>query len=222
MLNRQQARDVDRRAIEDYGMSGLVLMENAARGCVDYLLQQGVSGSVAICCGGGNNGGDGFAMARRLELLGHAVEVFLFASEDRLQGDAAANYAILQRAQTPLFHAADWSEETLGNRLRNAQWIVDALLGTGAKGAPRPPYDRVLETLNAVDANKLAIDLPSGMDCDSGKVASVAFRGDHTCTFVDRKLGFAAETAPQFTGRVCVVDIGIPKKLMEEVLAEAS
>src|SRR5438132_525086 len=96
-LNRQQSQEVDRRAVAEYGMSSLVLMENAGRGLADKLAELGVRGPVIICCGRGANGGDGFVLARHLDLRGVKVRVALWADPDELRGDAAANYAILSR-----------------------------------------------------------------------------------------------------------------------------
>lgn len=198
-------------------MCGLVLMENAGRGCTDTLCQLGVAGPVVICAGKGNNAGDGFVIARHLDLRGHAVRVLLFGRPDELQGDAAANYAILVKAGVPIevFPALD--EARLAEALAGAAWIVDALLGTGARGEPRPPLDRVLEQLNASPARKLAVDLPSGLDCDTGQPAAQTFRADHTCTFVAGKRGFAAAAAGPYVGQVHVLDIGVPRKLLAQL-----
>ena len=116
-LSREQVREVDRRAIEEYGISGLVLMENAGRGCADKLCQLGVSGPVVICCGRGNNAGDGFVIARHLDLRGCEVRVLLFCDPSDLRGDAAANFSILAKCDVPVHvvSAADdtsWESET--------------------------------------------------------------------------------------------------------------
>src|SRR5213593_3262175 len=95
-LTRDQVRELDRRAIEEYGMSGLVLMENAGRGCVDMLCELGCKGPVVIVCGKGNNAGDGFVIARHLELRGYTCRVLLLSPPHELRGDAAANFTILQ------------------------------------------------------------------------------------------------------------------------------
>jgi NAD(P)H-hydrate epimerase len=103
----------------------------------------------------------------------------------------------------------------LEQELQGADWIVDALLGTGARGEPRPPLDEVIRRLNRQDARRLAVDLPSGLDCDTGQVADATIRADHTCTFVAAKAGFRAETAREFLGQVHVLDIGVPRRLVE-------
>ncbi len=214
-LTRQQVRSVDRRAIDEFGMSGLVLMENAGRGCALVLLRLGVRGRVVIACGKGNNAGDGFVIARHLDLKQIPVSILLFADPAELTGDALANYNIVGLSGIPVRvcrRAEDAAPFALG-----AEWIIDALLGTGASGPPRPPLDRAISLLNAAAGRKLAIDLPSGLDCDSGIAAEPTFRADHTCTFVASKVGFANPAAAEYVGKVHVVDIGVPRRLLEEV-----
>jgi NAD(P)H-hydrate epimerase len=209
--------------VEQYGVSGLVLMENAGRGCADVLCQLGIAGPVAICCGAGNNGGDGFVIARHLDLRGEAVKVLLWADPGRLRGDAAENYRIIAQAGPPIVpFGAEHDSEHLAAELADADWIVDALLGTGASGEPRAPLAEVIAQLNAHPGKKMAVDVPSGLDCDTGSPASHTFRADHTCTFVAAKLGFAAAAARVYLGRLHVLDIGAPRRLVEEVLAERS
>ena len=217
-LNRSQSRQVDRRALEEYGLCGLVLMENAGRGVVDMLCQLGIPGPVVICCGKGNNAGDGFVIARHLDLRGHPVRVVLCADPTELTGDAGVNFRILQKTDVPIgqFSLADVA--ALDRQLAEAAWIVDALLGTGAQGEPRPPLDTVIDRLNSAAAPKLAVDLPSGLDCDTGRPARHTVRAAHTCTFVAPKPGFLVPGAERYTGRLHVLDIGIPRRLLEEML----
>lgn len=218
-LTRAQVRQVDRRAIETYGISGLVLMENAGRGVVDRLCEIGIDGPVVVCCGKGNNAGDGFVIARHLDLRGFDVRVLLWAVAEELSGDAAANFRILQKTDVPIEVFGDAADpQRLDGFLAGAGWIVDALLGTGARGEPRPPLDTVIDRLNAAAARKLAVDLPSGLDCDTGEPARHTVRAAETCTFVAAKPGLLAAGAERYTGRVHVLDIGAPRKLVEEVL----
>ena len=219
VLTREQIRSVDRRAIDEYGMTGLVLMENAGRGCVDVLCGIGIAGPVVICCGPGNNGGDGFVIARHLDLRGFAVRVLLFCEPAKLQGDALANFAILAKCNMPIHIFGNRHDSArLAELRRGADWIVDALLGTGSRGEPRPPLDAVIDQLNASTAKRLAVDLPSGLDCDTGEPARHTFRADHTCTFVAAKPGFANPVARPFVGQLHVLDIGAPRKLIDEIL----
>ena len=226
-----QVRDVDRRAIDDYGMTGLVLMENAGRNAAELLRSIGISGRVVACCGKGNNGGDGFVIARHLEKAGVDVRVLLCVPPDSLTGDAAANFQILQRAQTPIaVPPIDWNTE-----LGKVDWIVDALLGTGSQGALREPFVSAVKAINSAVAKVFAVDVPSGLDCDTGRPLcdqrsevdaqpqaenplrdDVCVRADHTVTFVARKAGFDLPGASEWTGRVHVADIGVPLKLLSD------
>lgn len=229
LFTREQCRALDRRAINDYGMSGLVLMENAGRGCVDVLERLGIDGPVIILCGKGNNAGDGFVIARHLEIRGHDCRVLLLAPPDTLTGDAATNFAILQKTKVQIMDLAGRAGIGTGDshtvsaevlkqldaQAANAAWIVDALLGTGTRGEPRPPYDIAIDWMNTQPAWKLAVDLPSGLDCDTGQPAAHTVRADHTCTFAAMKIGFTQPAAKPFLGTVHVCDIGVPPQLIE-------
>jgi NAD(P)H-hydrate epimerase len=221
VLNRDQVRQIDRRAIQDYGIPGIVLMENAGRGVADTLWRLGIKGQVIVCCGRGNNGGDGLVVARHLDLRQVPVKVLMWCDPDRLEGDAATNYQILARTDVPVEIMPDLAERWPGavKELTEADWIVDALLGTGATGSPRPPVDRALRHGNASRARRLAIDVPSGVDCDTGEVAEVAFRAHHTCTFVAPKPGLLATSAQGYVGQLHVLDIGAPRNLIQDVWA---
>lgn len=214
-ISREQARQLDRRAIEEFGMASVMLMENAGRGVADSLCALGIEGPVMICCGVGNNGGDGYVVARHLDLRGYEAQVLLFADPEKLSGDAALNYRVLEKSDMPI---RQLEPTDLEQQLAGAAWIVDALLGTGARGEPRPPLDQVIDLINAQAAPVLAIDVPSGLDCDTGQAAAHTIRAAHTCTFVAAKPGFTAEGAQGYTGVVHVLDIGAPRKLVEAVL----
>jgi NAD(P)H-hydrate epimerase len=224
VLTRSQVRSVDQRAIDDYGMSGLVLMENAGRGCVDELISLGVSGPVVIACGKGNNGGDGFVIARHLDNRGFEVRVLHFGDAVELKGDALANYNILVSAAVPIEQFAGTpldadALERIHSCLASANLIVDALLGTGATGAPREPLATAIRLINDAAAPKLAIDIPSGLDCDSGEAANPTVIADHTCTFVAMKPGLLSPSAARYCGTLHVIDIGVPRKLVAEIVA---
>lgn len=220
VVTRAQSRRVDRIAIEEFGMSGLVLMENAGRGATDVLCRLGIGGPVAVCCGKGNNGGDGFVIARHLALRGHEVRVGLFGERPEIAGDAAANLQILERAgqQIRQFRSVEDCAR-LTEWLGGAVWIVDALLGTGARGEPAPLLAAAIDAINASPAHKLAVDLPSGLDCDTGVPATSTVRADHTCTFVAAKIGFKAPMAASYVGQVHVLDIGAPRQALERAIA---
>jgi NAD(P)H-hydrate epimerase len=218
-LTRDQVRRVDQAATRRFGMSGLVLMENAGRGCADVLCELGIQGPVAICCGKGNNAGDGFVLARHLLLRGHAVDVFMWSDPRALTGDAAANYEILVRAGVRVeVQPPTQPLESVVERLSRADWIVDALLGTGAQGPPRPPLDLVIRHVNGLRARRMAVDLPSGLDCDLGTIADPTFRAACTCTFVAAKPGLRHPLAAPFVGQLRILDIGTPPAVLRYVL----
>lgn len=218
-LSREQVRRVDAHAIQHWGIPGMVLMENAGRGAADLLCRLGISGPVVVCCGRGNNGGDGLVLARHLNLRGHPVRVILWCRPEELSGDAATNFAILARTDVPIeWFAQGHDARRFEQAAAGAAWLVDALLGTGARGKPRPPYDAAIDALNATAAPKLAVDVPSGLDCDTGLPDGTAIRAAHTATFVAMKPGFLVPGSRRFTGEVHVLDIGVPWKLVEETL----
>jgi NAD(P)H-hydrate epimerase len=157
-------------------------------------------------------------IARHLDLRGVNVRGVLLTAPEKLRGDAAANFAILERCDVPIADlSAAFDAERFAASLDGAEWIVDALLGTGATGAPRPPFDAAIERMNATASKRLAVDLPSGLDCDTGHAAQPTCRADHTCTFVAEKIGFANAAAWPYLGTVHVLDIGAPRKLIEEI-----
>jgi hydroxyethylthiazole kinase-like uncharacterized protein yjeF len=217
-LTRDQCRELDRRATDAYGIASLVLMENAGRGAVDVLERLGVDGPVVILCGKGNNAGDGFVIARHLDIRGHACRVLLLCPAEELTGDAATNFAILEKTNVPI------KTFDIGLTAQDADWLVDAMLGTGARGEPRPPIDAAIEWFNArpVKTRAMAVDVPSGLDCDTGQPAAHTVRADHTCTFAALKIGFTQPVAREFTGTIHVCDIGAPPRLIDDVLTSQS
>ncbi len=216
-LSRQRASLLDQRATAEYAIPGIVLMENAGRGVADHLVALGTRGTVVICCGPGNNGGDGFVIARHLDLRRVAVKVFAWGDDDRRPADSATNFQVLLRSGIPLVRGS--GSEELARELSGAGWIVDALLGTGSRGEVRSPLGDVITAVNASGVPVMAVDLPSGLDADTGLPAGHTIRALHTCTFVAYKPGFLTPGADRFTGQVHVLDIGAPRKLVDEMLA---
>ena len=218
-LTCQQIRELDVLAIEHVGIPGLALMENAGRGTAEFIYDSLIDpkhASVLILCGAGNNGGDGFVVARHLHNAGVNATVALAVPPDRPTGDAAVNLRVVERMNIPLLHA--FEAEGLAQvraAAEQADVIVDALLGTGSRGAPRGTMGELVEIANAVPrARRIAIDIPSGLDGDTGESHEPCFRADATVTMVAAKAGFVAPQARPFVGRVVVVDIGVPRELI--------
>lgn len=213
-LTRDEVRAYERDAIERVGLPGVVLMENAGRSCADLLERQGIDGPVLVLCGKGNNGGDGFVIARHLKLRGYEVRVALGARPASLLGEARVMFEALTHCGVPILDEAGVSAGLMLAELdvlsHEADWIVDALLGTGVVGNPRPPYDTVIDWANAERGKRFAVDLPSGLDCDSGVPGAPTIRADVTCTFVSPKTGFANPLAAPYVGEVYVAGIGAP------------
>jgi NAD(P)H-hydrate epimerase len=221
VFSTEQSRRIDQIAIEEYGMPSVVLMENAGRSVVETLVALGFRGPVLIACGRGNNAGDGLVIARHLRNREIPVRVFLFAPGEKLSGDAATNLHILRKMEVPFYEVPDFQEiasTPWTQAMNESDLLIDALLGTGATGAPRPPMDRVVEQMNASGKPILAIDLPSGFDADSGQPAEPAVRATHTCTFVTPKTGFTTEGAEEHVGQIHVMDIGIPRQIIDQVM----
>lgn len=214
-LTRAESREVDRIALDDYGLSGLVLMENAGRGVADALERLGIGGPVVIACGKGNNAGDGLVIARHLDLRGHAVHVLFWSDPEELRGDAQTNYRILAKTAVSIsvLSPAQWPRH-----FDDAAWIVDALLGTGAQGTPRSPLAEVIDELNAAGPPVLAVDIPSGLDCDTGEPSAHTIRAAHTCTFYANKVGLTRPAAAPYVGWVEVLDIGAPRGILDAIL----
>jgi NAD(P)H-hydrate epimerase len=221
VLTRDESRRVDEIAIERFGIPGLVLMENAGRGVVDVLLEIDSAPRAIVLCGKGNNAGDGFVIARHLKIRGVDVRVVLLAAANELTGDARRNYDILRHCDVPLAdlsHAC--SPAQLDEHASGATWLVDALLGTGAHGEPREPLRSAILWMNAQPARRLAVDVPSGLDCDTGEAAGATVRADVTCTFVAAKPGLLVPQAAPYVGRLHVVSIGVPPSVIEDVLGQ--
>jgi NAD(P)H-hydrate epimerase len=210
VLSREQLKGCDRKVIEEWGLPGVVLMENAGRGAAELLTSLGIVGPVVVCCGKGNNGGDGFVMARRLAMSGVDVRVHLFAAPQELAGDAAINFRVLSRCGISVVaHEGTDNGSAFQGELDRAEWIVDALFGFGLSGPVRPPFDRVIAAINASPAKVFAVDIPSGLDADTGRPLGCAVVADHTATMLALKTGFARPEARPFLGRVHLIDIGV-------------
>lgn len=214
-LTRAQVREVDRIAVEQFGMTGLVLMENAGRNaaqvCLDAFEKEH---PFIIVCGTGNNGGDGCVMARHLHNAGRNVTLLAMGAEDRRSGDLRSNLNILRKMRVPIIEA--FGPGDLFEISHSRCVLIDAILGTGFQGEVRDEAAAIIQTMMSVERHAVvAVDIPSGLDADSGEPSNAAVRADITLTFVDAKIGFTMPSASAFVGRVEVIDIGVPVQAIE-------
>ncbi len=172
-LSTAQIREVDRVAIEEFGMNSLVLMENAAIGCVSWLAKRyggnGLLPRVAILCGTGNNGGDGLAIARHLHVMGWPCTVLSSGSPERFSPDAKSNYEVLVCGDQLFDVCWPTSSDEIADALDGKDLILDWLLGTGAAGAPRAPMDELIRAANRTAAVRIAVDIPTGVNSETGE-----------------------------------------------------
>jgi len=224
LLTAAQMRELDRAAIEDIGVPGIVLMENASRGVFDVIdgeFEELEGKRALVVCGKGNNGGDGFAVARHLLNAGAVPDVVLAAKPSDIEGDARINLDICRKMKIPVTSITDPRKlSPLRRRAAAADLVVDALLGTGVKGEVKPFYLKVINILNRVDCPVFSVDVPSGINVDEGRVYNGAVDADHTVTFGAAKVGLFMQPAASYAGNVYVVDIGIPGRLLDELKSD--
>jgi len=213
---RDEIRQFDRHCIEKLGVPGIVLMENAGRQIAEAavrMLEEAEFRHVVLMAGHGNNGGDGFVVARHLAVHGYTTEVILVGRSDEVKGDARINLDILE-AMHFYVHEVDGPPDDILRELRptllGADLILDALLGTGAEGQVREPYAGVIDAVNRAGKAVLAIDIPSGLDCDTGRPLGPTIRAARTVTMAAMKAGFRNPEAAAYTGQVVLADIGVP------------
>lgn len=221
-LTRDEVRELDRRAIEGFGVPGVVLMENAGRGCAELLMRLNPERKpTVILCGPGNNGGDGFVIARHLDNAGWPVKVHIVARHNRQAGDADINFDILYASGIEFTqYRPDYFEQSHRDlflrQFAVAGWVVDALFGNGLTRALGAPFDWLTGVVNESGKPILAVDIPSGLDCDTGEPLGPCVKATHTATFVALKRGFLNPNSKQWTGEVHVIDIGAPRVLVED------
>ncbi len=246
LVTAEEMRSLDEEAIKKIGIPSIVLMENAGLKTAQIIEKEysPLKGkSVYIFCGPGNNGGDGMVVARHLFNQGIKVKIFLLGKKEKLKKDAARNLAItekmgisikeitssediesLKKELTPSPFPLPYGEriKVRGKRkflyyeLKEVEVVVDALLGTGSKGAPRGLMKEAITLINKYSKNILALDIPTGVDADTGEVAGEAVKADHTITFAYPKRGLYLYPGMDYAGKIKVVDIGIPSTLEEK------
>lgn len=227
VFTRAAVREVDRLGAQEFGLPSIVLMENAAVHCADIaldVLADRDGARAIILCGPGNNGGDGFAVARHLSNQGVDTLIVLAAPRGQYEGDAAANLHVAERMGLAIEEVDPW--DALGSFRAAVQGVgrpglvIDALLGTGLDRPVREPIASLIAEINTLRKSGvpvLAVDIPSGLDCDTGEPLGVAVRATVTVTFVGLKRGFLSLAAQPYVGDVVVADIGVPRALVERL-----
>jgi len=209
VVTAQQMRDMDRRASEEFGIPGVVLMENAGRAVVDAVQRECgcLRGKRAVVfCGPGNNGGDGFVIARYLHLAGTDCTLLFVGTAENLKADARAHHEIAHRLKLNFLSAGSVVERDA--LLARADFVIDALLGTGVKSAPRTEIATQIEAINGVTCPVFAVDVPSGVDADTGEMPGAAVKATHTVTFAYPKLGLLLFPGAEHVGKLHTADIG--------------
>jgi hydroxyethylthiazole kinase-like uncharacterized protein yjeF len=216
IVTNAEMRNIDTRAMQKLGIPSTVLMENAGRGCVDVIENYFDPESLKVCilCGKGNNGGDGFVIARHLQNRGAEVEIILLGKATSLKGDSRINYALAKKSGLPIH---EFIEPKTIKRTIDAfapGVIVDAVFGTGFKGSLQPKYRAVFDIVNSYDAFVLSVDIPSGINGDNGQCDRTCIVADATAAMCLPKRGHYLYPGRELCGDVFVVDIGVPYTLI--------
>ncbi len=219
-LTREDSRAADAHTIDNIGIPGMVLMENAGRTIYQKVMEiLNIRGglTVYILAGKGNNGGDGFVVARYLLEQQVNVRVFHVGSADEYSGDAETNFDILRKLSGNTYYTPTVAALTeLTEEMLPADVIVDGLLGTGIKGAPRSPFDGFIEWINSYNAPTVAVDIPSGVDANTGQTPGTAISAEATVTMGFVKTGLLFSPGREFAGEVTVADISVPQSALDQ------
>jgi hydroxyethylthiazole kinase-like uncharacterized protein yjeF len=221
VVGSSEMKEMDRMTIEEMEIPGSVLMENAARGAARAFLGHfapAPDSHVVVLCGPGNNGGDGYVMARYLHQAGLKVTVIVLAEARKITGDALLNLNIIRRIGLDNLEAPGPDKwEKSSSLLSTCDFIVDAILGTGLNAPVRDFYQSVIEEVNNSKKPVFSVDIPSGLSADSGQIMGAAVRADLTATFGFPKLGQILFPGAELVGRLVRIDIGIPHMVSRRV-----
>ncbi|MFZ5569801.1 MAG: NAD(P)H-hydrate dehydratase [Thermodesulfobacteriota bacterium] len=221
LVTADEMQAMDRMTMESFGLPGRLLMENAGRGAVRMLLEwmpEALQQRIGIVAGRGNNGGDGFVMARYLAQLGADITVFLLAEKDRIDGDAGANLRLLEALSVEVLEAPDGNRfQDCRRRMQECRVWVDAILGTGLRSEVKGLYHAVIDFLNRTERPVFSVDIPSGLNADTGQPHGICIRAAATATFGFAKTGHMLYPGADCTGRLGIVDIGIPDHIRERI-----
>jgi hydroxyethylthiazole kinase-like uncharacterized protein yjeF len=211
-LTSKAAKRIDIKVKEKFGISTLLLMENAGRAVAEEVLKilKNKPQRVVIFCGKGNNGGDGFVAARHLLAKGIEPKIFLAGKISELDNEARINLEVLIKLRQRIFELNENSLGWVRKDISKNDLIIDALLGVGLKGGVRGIISDLIESINYSKARVLAVDIPSGLDATTGKILGCCVKAYRTVTFVAKKRGMIIEEGPEYCGSVIVKDLGVP------------
>jgi len=218
LVTNAEMKKIDGWAIRKFGLSGPVLMENAGRGCVEVLEKyfDPANLKVLVVCGKGNNGGDGFVIARHLCNRHASVKTVLLERENELKGDALRNLRLLKNARNEIITASRVSQLRVLTQVFHPDVIIDAVFGTGFSGIPQGLYAQAIDLMNESDAFILSVDIPSGINGNDGKCTKRCVIADATATMCLPKRGHYLFPGRAFCGELHVIDIGIPYSLIDD------
>jgi hydroxyethylthiazole kinase-like uncharacterized protein yjeF len=216
MLTAQAAKAIDNNAREQLGISTLVLMENAGSGVAREVLKS-LKGRnrVAIFCGKGNNGGDGFVAARHLMARKIKPDIFLACGFSQVKNEAKVNLDILLKLKAKITRLGERDLENI--KISKYDLIVDALFGVGLNSEVRGIYADLINLINSSGARVISVDTPSGLDATTGKALGCCVKADKTVTFVAQKLGMSRGEGPKHCGKIIVVNLGVGFSLNSQV-----
>ena len=209
-LTAAQAKNIDRQAQKRFGLSTLALMENAGAAVACHAGVMCPAKRIAVICGKGNNGGDGFVAARHLAAAGRRVDVYSVCPPQALPGEAGANALILARCGQKINVVSERTVHHYAGRIASAGLVIDALLGIGLNAPVAGVYRLLVEHINASGRPVIAVDIPSGLDADTGEVCGVCVKADMTVTFIAPKAGMRTAGGAALCGRIIVEPIGFP------------
>ena len=226
IVDRSEMQEVDRITIEDFGIPGTLLMENAGIEFVNKFVEDfrpGKNERIAVLCGGGNNGGDGFVVARHLARRTCRVDVFLFVDGNKLKGDALFNFNLLPLYDIDVYDLSQEDRfEQHKHMLYSYSFLIDALLGIGFQGMPRGIIRKVIEFTHILQALIVSVDMPAGVEADGGQTELISIRADATYTVGSLKYGIVDYPGKDAAGRVEVLDIGFPVAAFKKAAISAT
>ncbi len=210
-ISSRKAKELDVKAQKQFGLSVLLLMENAGRAIADETIKAvNKKSRVVALCGKGNNGGDGFVACRHLLTYGIKPEIFLAGRASEVHNDAKINLDILKKLKQKIFEVDENNLNCMIKRVLKADFIIDALLGVGLQGEVKGVYRGLVNIVNSSKAYVLSVDVPSGLDSNRGLALGCCVKANKTVTFVARKLGMDRDKGAKYCGRIVVRDLGVP------------